>query len=175
MKNVVKFIVIALTVSVFVALIWWFVRKRKQEAYERANLNGMTAKEFFEHVRPEWEKTYKQWTKGYIDDMPLGFTDENNAYHSYQAGDPVPTIGEVKNKNWSVYTNNWKSAVFQQAMDKGTSYNTERDATVEYSWDNNEPNPMGHDHARLYWLPTVIDNLNLDWNNELVQKLLYEI
>ena len=171
MKKVIKIILI-IVVAGLIGLAVYLYAKKKQDAKDRESLNGMTRGEFFDRIRPDWETKFRQGMTDYLDSMPLTIynPDTDTSWSSGVASTNVPTVVSGMN----VTSDNWKSKIYQSAIDNGTSYEVERNNTIDYLISKGV-NPMKYDWAYTYWLPTAIDNMGINYNDELVQKLIYKI
>jgi len=179
MKAVIRIVIIVVVFGVTGLLIYYFAKK-KQDAKDRENLNGMTRSEFFDVVRPEWKTKWIEGTKDYISDMPVRYTITDKAGGqtitvTYNIGQGTKEILPEMSDRITITSDNWKSNILKDALKSGKTYQEELESNVNYLWKKDKPNPMEVDWAKAYWLPQLIDGIGINYNNELVQKLIYKI
>lgn len=144
-KKIIVVIVVLGAVSIALYLVW----KRNRDKSDRLVLNGMTRKEFLSSIRPLWESEYKKAMHAYISDPA---TEWNRAIIDQLQSKPLPA----------------NSADYEQM--KQEAINT----AVDWAWAK-DPNPMDIEWARTFWLPKVIDGMDINTNDKLVEELLYKI
>ncbi len=144
-----KRIIIAILILSAISLTIYFLWKRKRDKEDRIILNGKTRSEFLDVMRKAWESEYRTAMKSYVNDTT---TDWNQ---------------EIR-KDLTERGLNIQSTEYHQAYEDAKQY------AVDFAW-SKDPNPMDIDWARQFWVPKVTDEMNVNVNDDLVQKLLYKI
>lgn len=162
-KNIMILIGVLLSIAV-IAIVVYFVGKKTQNKKDRENLEGMTREEFFDMVRPAWEEKWRAGMQDYLSEVNYSVTWESKKYPKPDGGYFAPI---------SLATN-WQAQLYNKSILEGRPLQEIIDETIDWAWEEGQE-PMKIDWAREYWLPTFIDNLGLNYNNELIQKLIYKI
>jgi hypothetical protein len=142
-----KFLKIFIIFAVFgvIGLAVYFIKKRKQDEKDRDILNGMTSDEFLDSIRPAWKNKFISAQVSWLKDQP----------------------------EYTINTIQMEQKINYDEAKKFRDETTLGSATA--SWNELKPNPNDFDWARIYWLPTEIDNMGLNINHERVKELISKI
>ena len=68
----------------------------------------------------------------------------------------------------------WKMPLRKLGADYEQMKQEAINTAVDWAWAK-DPNPMDIEWARTFWLPKVIDGMDINTNDKLVEELLYKI
>ena len=172
MKKVFIVLAILVTVGVTATVIYLYVKKRKekQDAEDRKVFNGKTRSEFLEIIRPLWRAKWFEASQDWILDNAVYL----NAIIVADGLESCTAPNGYGNKRYT--QSGLDSMTIAQRRETllpcfGEGIANRNNAV----WDKEKPTPFGIDWAKTYWLPQTVGEMDIDFNNKIVNEVLRKI
>ncbi len=146
MKKVVLILIVILIVAGSVYGFYYVTKRKEKVAEEKEVFKGMTGKEFVKQFLPVWKAKYFDAMYAYLRDV------EAKRFSTHYDG-------VIDGKSLTD-----RKAELEAYVKKET----------QRAWDEGV-NPLDFEWSRKYWLPSTIDDMGLNYNDEIVQEYIKQI